>query len=350
MLRTLVLLFGIISGIGIVLWARIMLTDRAIGLLFALGFFVNISAGTGALGDSNSLKFIFALPVAIAVLSAMPERRLGLQLVALVALAGLTAVADARSMFGMCLASGAFVAWQLRPARDTARTPSWIMTAALLTVVALGIYNIGTELFVEGYLGTAAQERSVAQINASGSLILGGRPEIAAFAALFVLRPWGFGPGISVNFGELLTAKNGLASIGYDPNNGYIARYMFGDGGIELHSVLGDLWAAFGIGGLCLGLLITGLIVKSVSVRISRREATALVLFLACMALWSMLFGPAYSAARTLILAIGLLLVPRAGGVEPVQYSPRQNSNPPEYRHERSDPSPYYRIGKGGDE
>lgn len=68
-------------------------------------------------------------------------------------------------------------------------------------------------------------------------------------------QPFGFDYGVSVGHSELQAAKSGMAALNYNPDNGYVERYMFGNNVIELHSVLGDLWAASGLVGIALVLV-----------------------------------------------------------------------------------------------
>jgi hypothetical protein len=174
------------------------------------------------------------------------------------------------------------------------------------------MYQLGTALLLNGWLGQLTQARSAAQVEASGSLILGGRPELEATAALFRSNPWGFGAGTAPSFTDVTVAKEGMASINYDPNNGYVERYMFGSQ-FELHSVLGDLWAWFGLGGLLLGGIILVVCTRGISRQLAARTASGLTLFLVWWSLWNLAFSPVESSVPTLALAIALL----AQGPEP---------------------------------
>ena len=71
---------------------------------------------------------------------------------------------------------------------------------------------------------------------------------MAATRALFVHDPLGFGLGIIPSLTDITVAKTGMSAINYQPDNGYVERYMFGTQ-FEVHSVTGDLWALFGIPG-----------------------------------------------------------------------------------------------------
>lgn len=123
-------------------------------------------------------------------------------------------------------------------------------------------------------------------------------------------RPAGFGSGASVSTEDVMVAKAGMWGINYQPDNGYVERYMFGRG-IELHSVVGDMWAYYGLVGLVCALFIILLIVHALFVRLATGSASGLVIFLACTALWNMLFGPLWDTSRILAVLLGLILLSR---------------------------------------
>lgn len=182
-----------------------------------------------------------------------------------------------------------------------------------MVALGAGVYFLGSTLLVDGFLGQAAQQRSVQQIDQAGSLLLGGRPELAATWALIQDRPFGFGPGVSVNATDLDVAKSGMLNINYDPNNGYVEKFMFGDG-IELHSSAGDLWADFGVAGLCLALFIIILTFRGLALLVASRKASGLALLVGIFSVWSLFFGPFYSTAPLFTLLMGLMLIPATGG------------------------------------
>ncbi len=306
---TAVLVVGLICGLGVLLWAQEIIPRRLVGALFGGGMLLGELAVPGDLTASNPLKFAVALPAAIIVLSLVEEpRRLGRQLVAVLALGVFGAVVDARSFFAICLLTAVLVAWQMRP-RVATRHGSWGWTVLLIATAGAVVYYLGTTLAVDGYLGEETQQRSVAQLDTSGSLLLGGRPELGATAALVERTPWGFGAGTVANFSDINTAKTGMAALGYDPNNGYVERYMFGTG-TNLHSVVGDTWAAFGILGVLLALSGLYLMVRGAATRIAQRSASALVILLASYGLWNTFFSPLYSSLPVLTFGLAFLLLP----------------------------------------
>lgn len=144
------------------------------------------------------------------------------------------------------------------------------------------------------------------QIETSGSLILGGRPEIAASAALVQDSIIGYGPGVAPNWEDVQVAKAGMITIGYDPDNGYVNSYMFGRG-FELHSVAGNLWATFGLIGLGLAALMAWQSFRSIQRGPVAGAGDALLLYLALRTLWNTFFAPWYASIPIVILLFGLM-------------------------------------------
>ncbi|MFP3466531.1 hypothetical protein [Leifsonia sp. SIMBA_070] len=307
-------LVGTMLAIGVMLWARTLLPLWSVGLFFGIGLLVGIDPH-GILAGGNPWKFVFAVPVAVIALSiAMVRKSRGLELVIVVALAALSAASDARSGFAILLLTGVLVVWQLRPTSNTKRASTARVLLGLLLVAGIA-YNVGQSLIVDGALGEATQQRTIAQINTSGSLILGGRPELAATAALMQHYPFGFGSGSYASSTQVLVAKQGMMAINYDPNNGYVDNFMFGTG-FELHSMIGDLWANYGIGGLLLSVGLLWYVLRGLGHSVAHRAASALLIYLAVRTLWSLFFGPWYSSATLLTLLIGMTLLPRLGAGE----------------------------------
>ena len=303
-------LAGVLCSVGFVLWARKVIPDSWLALFFGLGL---LAGGPTAseLYEQNPWRFGFSFAVSVIVLAlANVAGRRWLGFVAALGLAVVAMFTDARSSFAILLLTALLLGWQLRPTRAT-RGKSGARVVIALAALAVVVYNFGQAAIVAGYFGETTQQRTIEQLDASGSLILGGRPELAATLALMQDRPIGFGVGTLPNLGDILTAKSGMAEIGYEPNNGYVERYMLG-GHIELHSLFGDLWAHFGIPGLALAGFILFLILRGIGATISARSASPVLIFLVVTAGWTFFFGPFYSAERMLILTLGLVMLPGA--------------------------------------
>ncbi len=63
--------------------------------------------------------------------------------------------------------------------------------------------------------------------------------------------PAGFGPGAVPSPHDVVVAREGLATVGLGPDNGYVDNYMFG-GQFRLHSTVADAWSNFGWVGVAL--------------------------------------------------------------------------------------------------
>ena len=102
-----------------------------------------------------------------------------------------------------------------------------------------------------------------------------------------------------------------MNAIGYDPDNGYVERFMFG-GHIELHSVFGDLWAQAGVAGLLLVTVMLLVLTVGVARRISEGTASGVLLYAAAQSAWNVFFGPFFTSFPTLVIALALAFVPVA--------------------------------------
>ncbi len=305
-LISLMLLVGILAGAGVLLWARTLMRTGWAVAFFGLGMLLSISPGSATF-VTNAWKFEIG-PAATVIalgLATLAERR-WTEAVALILLCATSALNDSRSAFAILMLTLLAVAWQSRPRSANGRTSA---AATVVAIVAMGyvVFAFGQALILDGYLGEDTQERSLRQVETSGSILLGSRPELGATAGLMADRVIGFGVGVVPSGADILTAKAGMAELGYDPDNGYVERYMFGSR-FELHSVIGDLWADFGL----LGLLYTGVLAVVVVVIFSRLltdgRASAALVFLVVQSGWNLFFSPLYSSVPSFILLFGLLL------------------------------------------
>lgn len=311
-----VLMFSMLSmylsipvTVGVLLWAArlvplwVATTAYSAGLVFS-------ALIRPALFLENPWKYAIGLPVAALLLSlAMAFRARTFELGALVLLAAASASMDSRSFFGVFALVALLVVWQ-KIGGLSRRRASAVGVLAWAGALAIIIYVVGTTLLLEGYLGETAQQRSLEQQQRAGSVIVGGRPEMAATAALFLHRPFGFGAGTLITPTELLAVKGGMRAINYDPENGWVENRLFGDS-IELHSVIGDVWAHLGIPGLAFLIAVLVILAQATATDLAEKQASALLLFTVAISVWNLAFNPIYSSAPFLALAIALSLSPR---------------------------------------
>jgi len=302
-----ILLLSLLFSVGFMLWAKERLSQGALVASFGLGLLLGIST-TSALFSTNPWKFGYSLPVSILALGlAQMSKRRGSELLVAIALCIVSTLTDARSAFALFLLTAALLAWQMRP-KVSSRKGSAFRAVAGIGIIAVVVYNLGQALILDGFLGKATQQRTVQQISDSGSLILGGRPEIAATANLMRVNPLGFGSGTIPNYNDIRAAKQGMAYIGYDPNNGYVEKWMFGHG-YALHSTFGDLWAIYGFVGLVFVGFMLALVLRRLGTALVARAASGALIFASALTMWNIFFAPFYSGLRMLILVMALALI-----------------------------------------
>lgn len=298
-------LLGVIACAAVGAWAMGKIGIGAAVAAFGLGMFA--TASRSDLFASDPWRFGYALPVTIILLAvATMIKKPAVEYIALMVACASSALSGSRSVFAVQLIALLILALWRIPRQKTWRPPGVVISLLGLGVALLAGYNLGQSLLLEGYLGESAQARSEMQIETSGSLILGGRPEIAASAALVQDSIIGYGPGVAPNWEDVQVAKAGMITIGYDPDNGYVNSYMFGRG-FELHSVAGNLWATFGLIGLGLAALMAWQSFRSIQRGPVAGAGDALLLYLALRTLWNTFFAPWYASIPIVILLFGLM-------------------------------------------
>lgn len=301
--RNAVVIIGIPLFVGFLVWACRQAPPQLLALCFGLAMLATVSRG-GAYA-SNPWKFGYATPLLIVVLSlAWWSGRRWVQVVCALAIGAMHVLNDARSAFAIIFVVAVVMLWEGRPTTGTRRA-SGLRAGAFIAGLGAGVYFFVQALILDGAFGEATQVRTQAQIDQSGSLLLGGRPEIGAFTYLFAHRPSGFGSGTILTSDDILVAKEGMASVGYEPNNGYVEKYMFG-GQIELHSIIGNLWAWSGVVGLLLAAVLAVIVAVHTARGIGASVSVALALTLALRFFWDLPFSPFVSSATNLVLLLGL--------------------------------------------
>ncbi len=306
------LLVSIICGMGALMWARSVLPLWLVGTAYGLGVLAQQFLSTPPFASGNAWKFFWSFPLAIILFSlTSASKRPSVDVVALAGFGLLCAMNDSRSFAATFFLALILRLWQLRPRSGSTRQ-SVALSAVFLAAVAYTTYRLIESLLVEGYLGEQAQLRTISQLQATGSLLLGGRPELAATVGLMRDSFWGLGVGALPNPMNIATVQRSMAQINYNANNnGYVDRYMLGNG-VELHSMFGDVWVRWGPVGLLLLLVLVLLFLYGLLRQINARTANGLVLFLGIWMLWNVFFSPLLSAAPTAILLGAVVLQPRS--------------------------------------
>lgn len=317
-----VLLLGL--GTMALLWARAVAGSRVLGLVYGLGLLFNRLLAITPANPENPWKFGYSVPV-ILILLCLPMiyGRRTAEFVTLTGLAAVSVLNDSRSAAAMLLIAAAVVL-TVRPSDRAPRSP--VKVAAGIGLLSVAGFYLVQAAILEGVLGEAAQERTVQQIQTSGNVLLGGRPEAGATVALFADRPWGHGAGTLASPTDILVAKGGMSALGYQPDNGYVERYMFGNG-FEVHSLVGDLWVRFGLLGILLAVTVLFLVGRGAIGALSSHAATGVLLFLTIRTAWDFAFSPFLTVMNTLMLAIALTM-PRSRDPEAQAGTPPRDPHP----------------------
>ncbi len=296
-------LVGVLACAATMLWVFRTIGIGAGGVGFALGMLAGANPNS-AFNSGDPWRLAFAMPITMLVLfGAVWFGRRRLEAGALLVLAAFAAVLGSRSVFGAeLMALILFGVWSRRHLRQ-ARL-SMPGTVAALGGLAWAAYSFGRALLLEGVLGEAARVRTEYQIQVSGELILGGRPELAATIGLLRDRIWGYGVGVRPSFHDLEVGRNAMWQIGYDPLNGYVERYMFGDV-FRLHSIWGELWAGFGIVGLVFVGYLAWQVIRTIQ-QGPRGCGDATMLLLAMLTAWNLLFAPWFASLSIIVLFLAL--------------------------------------------
>lgn len=312
-----------VTGFGLLLWAREQVRLQHFLAIFGIGLIAAGPSNAGLFAE-NPWKFGFSVPITLIVVGLFASQKRPRATIGLLVFFGLLcALTDARSNLSVLLLTIVLISWRLLPGVRSRRS-TILGTLATLGAVALAAYYALEAAILDGALGEETRARSEEQLRISGNLLLGGRPELGASTALFQHRPLGFGGGTFLTRPELNVAKDGMAALGYDPQNGYVERFMFGRG-IELHSMVFDLWAWCGL----LGLLFAALIALNVLVVLGHQLNTspvsgAAVVFVALLTLWNLPFSPWLASISILVLVLAAGL-PRRESTLP---QPRRRSAP----------------------
>lgn len=324
------LMLSLLVSFGFLLWARERMEIGVLAALFGFGLLFGLPL-SNPLFPGNPWKYGVGFAISILALGfAHRLRRPFLELVIVAVLALAAALTDFRSAFAILALVGALVIWQARPT-GTSRRASVARTLLSVVVVGAVVYNLAQALILRGLFGEETRTRTEQQLETAGSLLLGGRPELAATAGLMWHDIFGLGPGVRANFEEIEAAKVAMQTIAYDPNNGYVENWMFGRG-VSLHSVTGDLWARFGLMGLVFIVVVLVLMAHRFGHLLAVRGASGLELLLGVYVFWNLFFEPFYSSLTKLILLFGLLVRRRAGEAVLDPQSVRGLGEPPQSR------------------
>lgn len=142
--------------------------------------------------SSNVWKFDLFIPATFCLLALCWWRRnLLAEIVALAALAVVSALNDSRSASSILGMTALILVWQRWRAHIRLRSTA-VRVLAGIALTGVFSYFVMQSFILDGLLGASSQARSEAQLQAAGSLLLGGRPELGATIALLKASPFGF--------------------------------------------------------------------------------------------------------------------------------------------------------------
>lgn len=300
------MIIAFIGSLAVVAYARTVIGVPATAIAYGVGMLLAaVATGPSAAG---AWRFTYSIPVAVLILGILAIRpTLVPQLLGLLVLAAIGFANDSRSNSAMLVLAAVILLWQrfahaVSPGRRRAGNVLGVL------IFGAGVFQLIQFSLLEGFFGAATQEKTSAQIELTGSLLLGGRPEAAASFALVNVYPFGLGTGLRATASDISAAKSSMLAIGYNPENNYVEQFMFG-GGTEVHSVIGDFWLWFGLAGLAACAAMIVVIVRGLEFALANAALTGLLAYLTIRAFWDLAFSPPAPSMTTLALLIPLIAV-----------------------------------------
>ncbi|MBD7917216.1 hypothetical protein H9657_02855 [Cellulomonas sp. Sa3CUA2] len=251
-------------------------------LAYVFGFGpVNIQSGFAELW-----KYGLAYPMAIlaTALACRSRRRLVLAPAVLVFLGCVGLILDYRSFGVVCLVSAAGTLANSMSPKAAVRL---VVVGALAACLAIVV----PAMIAAGIFGDAVRERTLAQGNISGPMLLAGRTEPPLSLAAISERPvigWGDAQQIGNN-----TVSRGAAlawSLGMQDPKAYLPFWIRNGGAISLHSVLFGSWVEGGV--LAAALPIALLCLFATALVRARGRWGAVVMLVASSGIWNVIFSP----------------------------------------------------------
>ena len=304
-----------LAAVAAIVWSRERLgLERAAAALGAGMILSNLHL---LRSSDNPWKFGLGAAVCIVVLAGVQRYGRGTQLVAATVLGVLYLIHDSRATTGMLMLIVALLIWQIvsagltvvEPSPGRLRTHQILLLAGLASAAVVVIVAAS----LAGYLGQDAQQRTSAQAHGTTNLVLAARPELGASWALITHRPWGYGAGVQPRYEDVSTAMQGMASLNYNPDNGYVRNYMFGHG-FELHSGLVDAWIALSLPGAALVAYMIWLALRALWENLGTPRLRSWLLFTVLFVLMNAAVGPLSVLPSYLVLVAAAGLPSAATG------------------------------------
>lgn len=310
------LILGIALSAAMLVWAREQLGTKGMAMSFAFGLVASIWVLPQSPAD-NPWRFVYSIPITVFVLAiAWIADRWWIEVGCLLGLAVIGVQNDSRSNSAILFLAAVVIAWQAISRSLFGRRRRASVAMAGLTLTGLACFLVAQSAILEGVFGEVTQLRTIEQIERGGNVLLGGRPEIAASVALIARYPFGLGSGTRPTLDDVLAAKTSMEAIGYNADNSYVNRFMFGSV-VEVHSVIGDAWIWMGLAGAALIVAITVVILRGFTAGVRTSSLGGLFVYLAVRFVWDLAFSPLPSASVLMALTIAIAVLPRPKSTGP---------------------------------
>lgn len=156
-----------------------------------------------------------------------------------------------------------------------------------------------------GVFGEAVRLRTMSQLEDNGPALLAGRVEPPLSIAAILEKPWfGWGNLNGIDMDTFGVARNMAYDLGMIPAD-YARLWVRSDGGVSVHSMLGEGWAEGGIVSAVLPLLLLGIFVAAAYN--VRGNWAPLVILVSVQGVWDVLFST-WGYNRAMVLAFAAVL------------------------------------------
>jgi hypothetical protein len=237
----------------------------------------------------NDWKYNIGLPCSIAIM-ALAVGSLWKSIGSVILVTTISYLTDTRSLAFLALIAGlAELLSRRRPiSRSTLKRLSLVVLVAALSAYLVVRASLG------GWLGLGVQAKAEGQSpdHTVLGLLLGARPEAQGNFVNIVTHPLStyFGSPPPYEFAARL--ENSFAVRNLDPKSAYVQGFVLSPNGLELHSIMADLWYFFGIFGLCLAAMLAFAYLRAIRIPTSIHGMTTLNTFCSVTALFYLFLGP----------------------------------------------------------
>lgn len=282
---------------------------------WAVGFLAN-----GVFLDDlhdNPWKYGLALPVSLLLLLALRRTPVATVLVALPIIVAASVFFSYRSWLAIVLAAVIVAAISGRRRGRELRRVQVVALGLFALSLSLLLGWITVQLALSGALGEYAQRRTLQQTEIADNLLVGGRPEWAAAAALFDLTPYGFGLGVTPSGEDFILAVRSMPFASAQLQDTSTVAGYFRTGQVAFHSTLWTFWANYGLVGFATVALAVVLVGRGVMRAMAEPfdlgvRAATIVLLLGTI--WDLLFSPTDISSIAASLGVAGALVSQTGG------------------------------------